>query len=346
VRVPIEFIHALLVRPPTFPHPPAELARRAEDTGWFGTFVSDSQNLSPETWLTVGQAIAGTTTLRIGVGVTNPSTRFASVTASAAAGAQFYSGGRLILGFGRGDSAVHKVGREPARLPDFERYLTTVLGYLRGEAAEADTDGTPTALWSAGLGLTPPPVDVSSTGPKVIDIAARLTDDISFSVGADPARVRRAVDQARTSRAGSERAGRPLSLGAYVMIVVTEDVAQGRTFARGLASIHHRFSAMNSSRPLDGLSAADAEAATRLSAAYRTAGHGVTASAQAQALDDDFLDRFTIIGPPGYCVERLQALVELGITRFWGLPGASDVDPAQSQLIYDRIAAQVIPSFT
>ena len=44
------------------------------------------------------------------------------------------SNGRAVLGIGRGDSALAHLGRAPARLAQFERYLRQLQTYLRGEA--------------------------------------------------------------------------------------------------------------------------------------------------------------------------------------------------------------------
>ena len=40
----------------------------------------------------------------------------------------------MVLGIGRGDSALAHLGRAPARLAWFERYLANLQAYLRGDA--------------------------------------------------------------------------------------------------------------------------------------------------------------------------------------------------------------------
>jgi alkanesulfonate monooxygenase SsuD/methylene tetrahydromethanopterin reductase-like flavin-dependent oxidoreductase (luciferase family) len=41
--------------------------------------------------------------------------------------------------------------------------------------------------------------------------------------------------------------------------------------------------------------------------------HSQAGNTQAAALTDDFLESFCIFGPPGHCVERLQALADVGV---------------------------------
>ena len=108
----------------SFPHRTAELARRAEAWGFTGMLVADSQNLNADVWIELALAAAATERLHLGPGVTNPLTRHSSVTAAAAATLQVESGGRAVLGLGRGDSALSQIGREPAHVAVFERALT------------------------------------------------------------------------------------------------------------------------------------------------------------------------------------------------------------------------------
>ena len=169
----VELYKHLRMRPFAVKRGPAELARQAEETGWYGGFLSDSQHFSPETWVSLGQAIEGSSTLSLAVGVTNPATRDVSVTASAAAAAYFYSGGRFVLGLGRGDSSVHKIGRKPVALEEFELRVTQIQEYLSGGTPGRDTDGSPVGLWAADVEMAKPPMDLAATGPKVIAIGAR-----------------------------------------------------------------------------------------------------------------------------------------------------------------------------
>ena len=61
--------------------------------------------------------------MRIGMCVTNPVTREPAVTASAHATLQDISDGRMVMGIGRGDSAVRVMGRKPTPIAEFEAAL-------------------------------------------------------------------------------------------------------------------------------------------------------------------------------------------------------------------------------
>src|SRR5919201_4935545 len=86
----------------------APRARQAEAWGYTGLLVADSQCLNADVWVELALAAGATRRLRVGPGVTNPATRHVTVTASAAATLQAESGGRAVVGLGRGESAGTK----------------------------------------------------------------------------------------------------------------------------------------------------------------------------------------------------------------------------------------------
>ncbi len=61
----------------------AKLAARIEQMGFDHLMCPDTQNLSPDPYGQLSLAAAGTDRLRLGTGVTNPSTRDPAVTATA-----------------------------------------------------------------------------------------------------------------------------------------------------------------------------------------------------------------------------------------------------------------------
>jgi 5,10-methylenetetrahydromethanopterin reductase len=56
----------------SFPRKVAALARQAEDWGFTGVLVADSQNLTADIWVELALAGATSSKLRLGPGVTNP----------------------------------------------------------------------------------------------------------------------------------------------------------------------------------------------------------------------------------------------------------------------------------
>lgn len=307
-------------------------ARRAEARGWDGMSFVDSQNLSGDVYVAMTTAATATERLLVSTGVTNPVTRHPAVTAGAVASVQSVSRGRAVLAIGRGDSALAHLGRAPARVGDFERYLVAVQAYLRGDAIAfeelgfgeavappvdelelAATAGTSSIAW---LPSRHPkvPVEVAATGPRVIAAAARHADRVLFALGADPERVRWGIGIARQARrdAGLDPDG--VAFGAFANVICLPDLPTARDLARGGLSTFARFSVMHG-EIVGPVSGEQAEIMHRLHDDYDMRSHTRGDSAQAGILSDEFVDSYAIVGPPDLCVERLRALASLGLDK-------------------------------
>jgi 5,10-methylenetetrahydromethanopterin reductase len=295
----------------TFPVPRrvGDLARMAEADGWDGLALTDSQNLAGDVFSALTVAAHATSNLVLATGATNPATRHPAVLASAIATIQAESGGRAWLGIARGDSAMAYIGRKPMPLTDFETALTQVQTYLAGGTVELN--GFASRLeWAQRAKLQKVPMSVAATGPRVIQIAAHVADAITFAVGADVARLQPAIALARETRrqAGLE----PLRLGAYINAVAHPDVQVAREQVRGRMGVYARFSTMSRS-VVDTLSEADRQVAHNLADAYDLNAHGASGARHESALDDEFVDRFGVVGPSEHVAERLSDLVRLGL---------------------------------
>ncbi|HMC39572.1 MAG TPA: LLM class flavin-dependent oxidoreductase, partial [Acidimicrobiales bacterium] len=301
------------------PHSVQRQAVAAEQAGWDGLLVVDSQNLSCDPFVNLTAAALATTRLRLGTGVTNPSTRHPAATAAAIASVHHLSGGRAVLGIGRGDSALAHLGLAPAPPAELERYVAVVRAYLRGrpvafeQLAPYHRDGA-RPVSSLGLAggpadsrmrwvewldpaLPPVPVEVAATGPRALALAAAGADRVLLAVGADPDRVAAAVALVRS-------VDPDVPIGAFVNVVVDDDADTARQLAAGSLATFARFSVMDGRVRADMDEASRAQL-TRLHAAYDMNDHTRAGSSQAGTLDPAFADRFGILGPAAHCVDRL-----------------------------------------
>jgi 5,10-methylenetetrahydromethanopterin reductase len=339
----------------------ADFAREAEARGWDGMLVVDSQNLSGDPYVCLALAATASESLGLETSVTNPVTRLAAVTASSALSIQRLSKGRMVLGIGRGDSALAHLGRAPARLGWFENYLRNLQAYLRGEevAFEATGISDEAAPLASKLGLAHAPsasavrwggdgpkvpVEVAATGPKVIGIAARHADRVMLALGADPTRVRWGIETAWRAAEESGRDTKSLSFGAYVNVVCHGDWAIARELARASTGLFARFSAMYG----DVCGPANEEQ-TRvfqtLHSLYDMSAHGQPGGQQTTALTDEFIDGYAIVGGADHCSRRLEALIELGIEKF-ALAGPNFAAKApEAREAAARLTEEVLPRF-
>ena len=326
-------------------------ARQAEDEGWDGIGLVDSQNLAGDPFVELAVAAGATERLQLATAVTNPVTRHPAAMATAVATVQGESGGRAVLGIGRGDSSLAHLGLAPAPVAVFERYLERLQGYLRGEELpfeDADEELRPSSTLGMAGGpsssrirwlrgdLTKVPVDVAATGPKVIALAARLADRITFAVGASADRLRWAMEVARAAGADLAHAG------AYVPVLVHPDAEVARQLVSGAVGSYARFSVMHGSvaGPVDD---AQRERLEAVHDAYDMRSHFTHGSPQSKQLDDSLIDTFGIAGPASYCVERLAELVELGVRRIFVMGGGIGLDRDEAQAARRRFVDDVLP---
>ena len=329
-------------------------ARQAEDEGWTGLGLVDSQNLAGDPFVELALAADATSTLQLATAVTNPVTRHPAVMATAIATVQGESGGRAVLGIGRGDSALAHLGLAPAPVPVFERFLERLQGYLRGDEVDFDVevDGRGEVRSSSALGMAggpassrlrwlrreqaKVPVDVAATGPKVIAAGARHAERVTLAVGIASERISWAVSLARSVRADVE-------LGAYVPVLVHPDRSEARQLIAGAVGSYARFSVMHGTvaGPVPD------EQRERLEAvhdAYDMGAHFSHGSPQSQELDDGVIDAFGIAGPPGYCVDKLLELESLGIRRVFVMGAGIGLDREEAAASRGRLVSEVLPA--
>lgn len=343
------------------PRASARTAREHEEAGWDGFLVVDSQNLSGDPYVALAMAATTTSRIGLGTGVTNSVTRHAAATAAAIVSVNRISNGRAVLGIGRGDSALAHLGRAPARLRQFERYLRQLQTYLAGEAVAFDDIDIPPdvapPMSELELADAPPfsridwirgsakvPVEVAASGPRVIALAALYADRIMFTLGADPDRLAWGIDLARHVRqqAGLDPDG--IAFGAYVNAACHADRDIARAVVRGGLTTFARFSVMHgkAAGPLQGQDQAVLQA---LRNSYDMRAHTRGDSRQAGTLTDAFVDRFAIAGPPSLCIDRLQALAGLGLDKVAISGGMRGTDPAHAAAAKRMLEAEVLPVF-
>lgn len=331
------------------------MSTAAEADGYDGMLVVDSQNLAGDPFVGLALAARATSELRLGTGVTNPATRHPVATAAGIASVHAASGGRAVLGIGRGDSALAHLGLAPAAVDELERYVATVRAYLAGRPiafaelapyhrhggrpvdalglAEGPSDSR---LHWLDRSLPAVPVEVVATGPRVLSMAAQAADRVLLAVGADPERVGWAVDRVRSVDAD-------VPIGAFVNVVVHDDPDTGRRLAAGTVATFARFSVMDGKvrSPID----AGSEAVlAKVHGAYDMTHHTRNDSSQAAQIDAGFAERFAVLGPAGHCIERLTALAALGVDRLVVTGPAMDADRAEAKRARQAFVAEVLPA--
>ena len=307
-----------------------EEARRVEAEGWDGQMFMCSQNLSADPYVQMGVWATATERLKMSTGVTNPFTRNLAVTAGAAATVQAVSNGRAVLGIGRGDSALAYLGHAPVSTKSFEtslRHLQILLSGGEIPFSEFGSSGDAPDIHALSLGGRPEgvklrwlnpdvpkvPLDVAATGPKVIAMAARIAERVTFSVGAEAERMAWALETARAAEGG-----RKVSYGAQLVVVCHPDMDVAMETAMHMAPPLARFQVIEGKQvgPADKAMSENLEA---IKGGYDMNKHGVHDAKDrivGGGLTPEFVRNFAIVGGPDAVTERLLGLKKMGLERF------------------------------
>jgi 5,10-methylenetetrahydromethanopterin reductase len=177
--------------------------RRADQAGFWGLGVGDSQSIYPDVYVRLALAAGVVSRAHLGTWVTNPLTRHPAVTASAMASIDELTGGRTFLGIGTGDSAVKNIGQPPATLDFLEDYIRAV--------NQLQTTGT--TIWQGSTcRLAVParrvPVWLAVSGPRATRLAGRIADGVVFGGGLTEDIIEAGMEELRR---GADEAGRDVA---------------------------------------------------------------------------------------------------------------------------------------
>ena len=336
----------------------AAKARQLEADGWDGITLADTQCLHGDPFVQMTAAVIATTTLKVTTAASNPLTRHPSVIAAAVATIAAIAPGRVMLGIGRGDSALAYIGAAPASVEVFERYVDAVRRYLQGQPVpfESLRDWQfERDLGTIQLGSAPAdsqlrwldphvprvPVQVFATGPRVINVGGQLADRVTFGLGADVGRIQWAIEIARDAR---RRVGGypPLSLGSAIPIGVADDLDRARRSVANMVASEARFAVM-SGRVKGPLLDNHRRVYESIALSYDMNMHGGSGP-QVDVLTDDFIDDFAIVGSPRRCIERILELIELGLDHVMLAPPQGDAAQADKTQGYRRLVEEVLPN--
>lgn len=323
-----------------------EQARKVEAAGWDGMGVTDSQNLCADPFVCLALAARATERLRLGTGVTNAFTRHPAALATAASTVQEASGGRFVLGIGRGDTALFHLGHKPMKVDDFAEATTRLQTYLAGGSIPLEAGfgpGESRIRWLAANRSPKVPLDVAVSGPRMITFAAGLAESVTFALGADVDRLQWGIDLARTAAAEAGRDPSELRFGAYLNVGCHPDRDVARSMVRGSVAAFAHFSSMPGSTGA-GLAEQDRAVVAEVGRRYDSTEHLRNDAGHTEALDAGFIDRFGVIGGPDEVTDRLLAIESLGVERAVLTGPGMGTDRDDARLANRLVTDEVLPA--
>jgi 5,10-methylenetetrahydromethanopterin reductase len=308
----------------------AELAAAAEELGFEGIWIADSQSIFRDAWVALTASALGTQRIRLATGVTNPVTRHPAVVAGAIATLDELSGGRAILGIGVGESAVKTLGLPRATLARLADYVRVVRALLAGETVEFEGRELRMA-WP----VRPVPIYLASSGERSLELAGAIADGVVFQRGSSPAFVMLALDAVARGEARAGRAPGSVVRICRLACAVSEDGAAARDEIRGYVSVA---AGASRSLPDEVIEPHLREDLRRMKEAYDVHRHGGSGSPQAALVTDRVVDSFAAAGTPAEVAARMRELAALGLDGFSLTTTAPD-----PRRMLETLAGKVLP---
>jgi len=160
-----------------------ELAQEAEQLGFQRCWIYDEGLPVRDPYVTMSAIAAGTSTIRLGTGITNPYTRHPAMTAAATASLHELSGGRAFVGIGAGGSiTLGSLGIERKKgLTATRESIQAMRRLFAGETVTFAGDFL--NLVDARIEYTQPGIEVwlAGRGPKMLNMGGELADGVLLS---------------------------------------------------------------------------------------------------------------------------------------------------------------------
>jgi len=325
------------------PDPPhtrfVELMQLAESHGFEYGWTYDSHVLWQEGFPLLTLAAQATSTLKLGHCVTNPGTREPTVLASGYATLQDISNGRMVMGIGRGDSAVRYIGDKPVRVAEFERRCRMIRDFMNGR--EVEWNGKELHLKWVRPELPEIPMWVAGYGPKALAVAGHVGDGVIIQL-ADPVIIQWIMDTAR--KAAEENGRDPAELKCIVSAPshISDDIGEARDQVRW-------FPAMVSNHVMDLVEryGYDSEIPHELTEYVRVRKfydydeHSRVGAKHGDFVTDEICDRFCLLGSPEQATAKLKELESIGVDQF-----NIYLMTENQETTLDSYGQHVIPGFT
>lgn len=322
-------------------------AKLAEDVGFSFVGMADSPYNLPDVYPMLTAIAIGTDSIQLGTHVTNPLTRHPSVTASTMATLNIISGGRALLGYGRGDSAVKTLGWAPAKFKVYEQSIRDIRTWLSGEPVQVEGAPAPVALpWAKGTGTIP--IALGVFGPRGCRTAGQLSD-ISTTECAELGTVKWFYDMCQEEARKAGRAGVPFEVS--IATHVSDDVAKARDRCRWEPEIiANLIWHLIRTYGLDGLPSSTTKDFEWLAGIEDLWGqqdwskHARVEEARSRVISDETVDRWTVCGSVQMCVDKLREIERIGVSRFCAFLAVESVEELEQQI---RVFGEkILPEFS
>jgi 5,10-methylenetetrahydromethanopterin reductase len=277
--------------------------RRVEALGWDAAWQPDSQLRRRDTYVLLAAAARATERITLGTLLANPINRHPTVTASSIATIDELAPGRVVLGWGVGDTAVRLAGLRPARVKELEESTRLMRALLDGEPVEVGAH-RPAHLPHH----RPVPIWIAAGGSRTLRMAGGVADGVFLRVGTHRANIAHSIELIRAGAVEAGRAPDRVRLGIIFHTVFVDDPARALAMAKSMAAGYYEYSPRLFDPPGLTWTGPDPEQLKRDTQVWPDFHHAPDLEASGRAvafLSTEAADAFALRGGPGEIVKQL-----------------------------------------
>jgi len=291
----------------------------AENSGFAQLTFIDSQNLCRDVYSMMTIAALNTNKIKIGHGVTTPSTRHPSVTANATATVDELSGGRAFIGMGTGFSAVLTMGKKARPVSELRETIQFLHKYMNGQTATFKNSSMNSEWIRKRV-----PIYIGVVGPKALQTAGELADGVIFS-GLHPEMVKWNIEQVHK---GAERIGRDpseIELWNRTLIYITDrkEDAHREVASYAGTGLMAKYQVLIRDTPevidlrnrIEKVQPGLLEDIYKLAKVWNNYDHEKTDALHSKAVTQRMIDFMHLTGKPDDICEQIEKLEQLGVTN-------------------------------
>jgi len=304
-----------------------KLVKLAEDVGFEYAWITDHYN-NQNVYETLALIAAGTETIKIGPGVTNPYVRSPAITASAITTLDQISNGRATLGIGPGDKATFDALGIPWVKPvsTIKDAIAMIQILMSGGKTEtgAQLGGTKAVQEKIAIYM-------GAQGPMMLKTAGGFSDGALINAS-NPKDFEAAVPLIKE---GAEAEGKSISdvdVAAYTCCSIDDDAAK----ALGAAKIVVAFIAAGSPPPVLERHGLAPDTGAKIGALIGKGDFGGAIG----AVDDALMEAFSVVGTPDDFIPKIEALGAMGVTQY---VAGSPIGPDKEKSI--KLLGEVVSAF-
>jgi len=276
-------------------------ARLAEQVGFESIWLTDTQLICRELYVTLAACALATTRLGLATGVTVPRTRHPSVTASALATLNELSDGRAIAGLSVGHSALRNIGQLPAPIAELADYVGAVRQLLDGQTTRFESGAEGALTW---LGRTASvPLHIAATGPRLTRAAAGMADGVILLQGSALDLIEKGLGLMEQGLKDANRAPGSVQTTAWIYVGLDGDTQRAHDQVRARVAAVLR---MTDPSRFEGQ---EREAVERLHRDYDMFAHAQTMPAHATLVPECLINRYAVAGTPDVVHARIAELL-------------------------------------